>query len=155
MILKDVPSFWQIFTTKPTFKVASLDVGTKKIGIATYNSIVQVVTPLPIFTRLGDNSDVGKLIDILKENKIEGLIIGMPLTLNGDLGKNSNNVTKLAERILNLHDIPIIFVDERFTTKLANSMLKQIDVSRKKRNQVDDQLAAMILLEDFLKTKPA
>lgn len=155
MIFDNTLSFWQTFTNKQIFKIASLDVGVKKIGIAISNSLVQVVTPLPIFTRVGDNSDVDRLVDILKESGVEGIIIGMPFTLNGDLGKNSNNVIKLAERILNLFYIPIIFVDERFTTKLANNMLKQMNISRKKRNQIDDQLAAMILLEDFLKTRPA
>lgn len=148
-----------IFQTKKDFKthlsqisqpytLAALDVGTRYIGIATYNSAVQVVLPQKKFDLKKDSFK--NILNYLEEKKVIGLIVGLPLLPNGEESEMSANVRKFINKILEHKDYDILFMDERFTSKQAHTLLRMHNIKRKTRDDLDDQISAQLILEQFI-----
>lgn len=147
MIFESKAEFLNKLNKLENFKVLGVDFGTKKSGLAIYNSSIKIVTPLQILQNISQNFN--KLLELIDENYITGIIIGKPIKLNGLDTENINQINKLAALLSNSTKLPIILVDERFTTSLANTLMKQANIKRKKRNQIDDLVSASIILEEF------
>ena len=147
MIFESKDEFLNKLNKLENFKVLGIDFGTKKSGLAIYNSTIKIVTPLQILQNI--NQNFNELLKIIDENCINGIIIGNPIKLNGLDTENMNQINKLAKLLSNEIKLPIILVDERFTTSLANTLMKQANIKRKKRNKIDDLVSASIILEEF------
>ena len=119
----------------------------KKSGLAIYNSEVNIVIPLTIFNNITSQFD--KLIQLLSENRVNAVIVGYPLHLDGNETAQTDEIKKFAAMLVSEANIPIILSDERFTTSLANTLLKEANLKRKVRNKLDDMVSASILLENF------
>ncbi len=133
------------------FKLMSLDVGDKKIGLATCHNTIKVVTPYKVIIRKKLKEDIALLKIEINENSIFGLVLGLPISPNGESTPDTQKVINFANKIAQNIPIPITFYDERYSTKLANTMLRDLNMNRKERNQVDDQISAGIILEDFVR----
>lgn len=140
-----------IKTHTPQYKLMGLDIGTKKIGLAMCHISLKVVTPYKVLMRRNLKSDIAALQHEIMENSIHGLVIGLPISPTGEYTENTQKVTTFAHKVANIISTPITFYDERFSTKLADRMLRDLDMNRKERNQVDDQVSASIILEDFIR----
>lgn len=140
----------EIIKSKKYYKLLGLDIGTKRIGVAIFNSIATVVTPIRTIVRTKMESDVTDIKNFILSNSIDGIIAGIPLQLNGAPSASSQTVLSLIEELNKEITIPIITHDERFTTALANTILKQIELPRIKRNKIDNEIAASLILEGFL-----
>jgi putative Holliday junction resolvase len=152
MIYQDAQAFLsKVKESQTQYKLMALDVGQKKIGLATFHSLLNVVLPLKVLLRNGMKADIIKLADEIKTNSISGLVIGLPLSMSGEASKGTEFVINFANKLAASLDIPIAFYDERLTTKLANTMLLDLNLSRKERNNIDDQISASIILEDFIR----
>ena len=147
MIFESKDEFLNKLNKLENFKVLGIDFGTKKSGLAIYNSAIKIVTPLITFYNITQNFN--KLLDLIDKNSINGIIIGKPIKLSGHETENINEINKIAKLLSNSTNLPLIFIDERFTTSLANTILKQANIKRKKRNQIDDLVSASIILEEF------
>jgi putative Holliday junction resolvase len=147
MIFESKGEFLNELNKLNKFKVLGIDFGLKKSGLAIYNSEVNVVTPLIIFNNI--TSEFGKLIKLLSENRVNAVIVGYPLHLDGNETVQTDEIKKFAGMLVSKVNIPIILSDERFTTSLANTLLKEAKLKRKVRNKMDDMVSASILLENF------
>ncbi len=127
-------------------KILGLDYGEKRIGIAISDELGLLAHPLKVI----DNKDQDMLIDILKENSIERVVIGKPLNLDGTHSKKTEETLGFVELFKKKTDVPVITWDERFSTKEAQRNLVGFDVSRKKRKKVIDKMAAQIILQGYL-----
>lgn len=131
-----------------------LDVGTKRIGMALANPTWSVVTPFQTIHRKKFSIDAPQIIKILKEWEIGGLVIGLPLNMDGTEGTMCQSVRDFARNLQGFDGfppMPIAFQDERLTSESAERFLiEELDMSRQKRKGVLDQLAAVKILEDFI-----
>jgi putative Holliday junction resolvase len=129
--------------------ILSFDFGEKRIGVAVGNSITKSSHPLKTINTY-KNTERYKLIELLlKTWKPVNLVIGYPLNEDGTLSKMSLLAKKFAVKLKNKYNIPIIMIDERFTSFEADLELKKFEKNFKKRKVVVDQVAAMIILNSF------
>ncbi len=133
----------------------ALDVGTKRIGIALCDPMHMVVTPLETLHRKKFTPDAQYLIKLIKDWNIKGLVVGLPLNMDGTEGVTCQSVRDFIKNLERLEDWPttlaITFQDERLTSiEAETALIDEMDVSRKKRIGAVDQLAAMTILKRFL-----
>lgn len=130
--------------------LAGLDVGTKTIGVAVSDRTRFVATPLETIRRGRFRDDVEKLRAILEQRKIVGLVIGLPLNMDGSEGPRSQSIRQFAANCAAVIDIPITLWDERLSTAAVTRTLIDADMSRAKRAQVVDRMAAAYILQGVL-----
>lgn len=134
--------FLNAITASSRTTVLGLDLGGRKVGVAKGNIGLKIAVPLVVIEYKNQTDLAHKLTNIIKENHIGGLVVGLP---------NEELEAKFADFINGMHlGLPFIFEDETYTTKIANNMLIDLGVKRKKRNQIDDKISAQIILDAFL-----
>jgi putative Holliday junction resolvase len=136
----------------PNAKLLGLDMGTKTIGVAFADIGTRICTPLCVINRSKLKDDARKLAVLIQDYGAGGLVVGWPLNTDGTEGRRCQGVkdTILAMDSF-LPDLPVTFWDERFSTASAEAFLIQdIDMSRKRRDQVIDKLAALEILNSFM-----
>ena len=133
----------------PTGRIVALDIGTKRIGIAITDENRIISTPMEVLNTKNIDFDINYLINLFKENKIKGLVIGLPLSFDGKETKMSNYIKNFTEKILLKIDIPIIFQDERLSSFEAEEFLIE-KIGTKKTKNVVDSVSASYILEYFL-----
>lgn len=132
-----------------------LDLGTKTLGIAISDKTNTLASPLKTL-RFNDGdyeSIIPKLIEIIKSNDITEIALGLPKNMNSSEGfaaERSKGFSELLEKHL---DIPITFIDERLSSVEAHNILMNLGKNNQKRKKVVDEIAATIILENFLKRK--
>lgn len=131
------------------FTLLALDMGERKIGLALWFSRASVVVPSATVRRHNLHMDIEAIICIAREYQAQGVVIGLPRHLDGTENELCKKIREFAEHLAKNSQLVITFGDERFSTAIANDMLKQTGMKRKKRAQHDDALAASIILEDF------
>ena len=126
-----------------------LDLGTKTLGVSISTTGV-IANSLKII-RHNEDFDylIKELSNIINENKIDVLVLGLPKNMNNTIGERGEMVLKFKEK-LEVFNIPVVLEDERLTTRVAESILIDADVSRKKRRQVIDKMAANVILQSYL-----
>lgn len=133
-------------------KLLGLDVGTKTIGLAFGDVATGVCTPLKVISRTKLKADAGILAGLIKDYAVSGLVVGWPLNVDGTEGPKCQSVkdTILAMQEW-LPDLAVTFHDERFSTALSEDFLiHEVDMSRQRRDQVIDKMAAQTILSGFL-----
>jgi len=137
-------------------KAMSLDVGDKTIGIAMSDELFITAQGHSTIERVGIRKDTGKILDLAREHDCSVIVIGLPLKLDGSDSPQTEKVRKFATALENklrsnsLHHVEIKYQDERFTTVMAERVLIESDVSRKKRKTFIDKQAAVIILQSYL-----
>ena len=137
-------------------KLIALDVGDKTIGVALSDDLLYTAQGLMTIERVGIRKDTGKVIDLVKEYKCTTVVVGLPKNLNGTDSIQTEKVYEFKTLLENkmkstgMSDIEIIYQDERFTTLMAERVLIEADVSRKKRKDVIDKQAAVLILQGYL-----
>lgn len=128
-----------------------LDLGTKTIGLAVSDKTGLIASSLKVLHH--DNNPLScldELLTIIKDQKIEALVLGLPKNMNNTLGSRALATLDFKKTLESKVDLPIYLEDERLTTKSAEDMLISANTSRKKRKQVIDKIAATIILQSFL-----
>ena len=126
-----------------------IDYGTKRIGLAAGDSIA-IATPLPaVLTENADKQDeaIGK---VLRERGITEIIVGLPLNMDGSHGPAAQAVEAFAERIGRKFGLPIVFIDERLTSSVAELGMSQKELRALRASGVIDSRAAALILQDYL-----
>ena len=131
-------------------RLIGIDLGTKTIGLALSDVTQMVASSLVTIRRTKFKADAARLLDILDEHKIAGLVLGFPVNLDGREGPRAQATRAFARNIHALVDLPILLWDERLTTAAAERMLIEADASRQRRSQLIDKLAATIILQGAL-----
>jgi putative Holliday junction resolvase len=128
----------------------ALDVGSKRIGIAVADPSGSFAIPLATIDRTNRRDDLRSIKEFLESYRVDELVVGDPLTLAGDRGIAAQTMDAFVENLREIFSGAIHRVDERMTTAQATKSLIAADVSRQKRREVVDRLAAALILETFL-----
>jgi len=131
-------------------RILGLDVGTKRIGIAISDELGWTAHGIKTLHRSNGESDLGKIHDIVREYRVEKIVVGLPTNMNGSLGPQAEMVLGFVQELREILDLPIITWDERLSTVEATKMLIRADLSRKKRKRKVDMTAAIIILQSYL-----
>ena len=132
-------------------RAVGIDLGETRIGVAVSDSAGQLATPYEVLTRSGSREqDHRHIAAIVAEVEAEILIVGLPLSLDGSLGKAAQGASDEADLIASLLSIPVEMHDERFTTVEAERKLKEQNLDAPARRKIVDKVAAAILLQAWL-----
>ena len=136
-------------------RLLGLDLGSKTIGLALSDVSRTVATPLLTIARMKFTKDIEELFKIIKSKDVAGLVIGLPVSMDGTEGPRCQSVRHFATNFLALRDFPIAFWDERLSTAAVTRTLLEADTSRKRRAEVVDKMAAAYILQGALDAGPS
>ncbi len=128
----------------------ALDPGTKLIGIAISDINKKIATPMEVLDFKKYNDLKEKLLNIIIERKVGGIVIGNPINMDGSIGPRSQSSNSLADNLSSDLKLPILLWDERLSTSAAEKLLIEADLSRKKRSTIIDKIAASLILQGYL-----
>jgi len=131
-------------------RVLGLDVGSKTIGVAVSDELGLFAHPRVTLARVGTKGDVRAVGDWLGREGAERIVVGLPLTLEGEVGPRAKRVLVLVEALRAGLQVPVETWDERFSTVAVERTLIEADLSRKKRKEVIDRGAAAFILQGWL-----
>lgn len=124
-----------------------LDLGTKTIGVAVTDTYRSVATPLKTIKRSKFTADAQALDTIIKGRGVVGIVLGLPLNMDGSEGPRSQSTKAFARNLQGKISLPITFWDERLSTVAAEKALLEADTSRKRRSEIIDHVAAGYILQ--------
>ena len=130
--------------------VIALDMGTKRIGVAISPAATTLAMPLDPIIRKNIKHDIAALLAILEERACTVLVIGDPITLTGARGPAADAIDLFVEKITRVWSGTIERIDERLTTAQSTKVLIGADISRAKRKELIDGMAAALILESYL-----
>lgn len=131
-------------------RLMGLDVGEKTVGLAVCDPGLSVATPVETLRRGKFTADAATLKCLIEERRIGGLVIGLPVNMDGSEGPRCQSVRQFAANLLERFDIPIAFWDERLSTAAVTRTLLEADMSRRRRAEVVDKMAAAYILQGAL-----
>ncbi|MDF2835726.1 MAG: Holliday junction helicase [Paenibacillus sp.] len=134
-------------------RVMGLDYGDRNIGVAVSDAFRWTAQGLTVVERRRDGGEVDVLAGLVSEHEVSEIVVGLPKNMNGSIGPRGDISIAFAERIGQKLGIPVHLWDERLTTVAAERTLLEADVSRRKRKQVIDKMAATLILQNFLDSK--
>jgi putative holliday junction resolvase len=131
-------------------RLLGLDPGTKTIGLALSDVTCTVATPLLTIARTKFTKDAAALLEIVAAREVGGLVIGLPISMDGSEGPRCQSVRQFAANLLKLSDLPVSFWDERLSTAAVTRTLLEADATRRRRAEVVDKMAAAYILQGCL-----
>lgn len=131
-------------------RLLALDLGTKRIGVAVSDELRITTRPLPMITRRSWKELLRQVAGLVQSFEAKGLVIGLPLRLDGGEGTAAERVRAVAEKFRHSLTVPIYLQDERLTTFAANSDLKAAGRNESESKRAVDSEAAAIILRDFI-----
>lgn len=134
-------------------RILALDVGDVRIGIALSDLLKIIATPYATYARKSTAADIQYICDLIKEKEVELICCGLPIMLDGSDSIQTTKVRQFIQQLQNIVKIPIVFTDERLSTYSAEQALLESNMSRQKRKEVIDKVAAAIILQQYLDSK--
>lgn len=131
-----------------------LDVGTKTVGVAVADELGITAQPITVVRRSNLKADLAELIRLAAERSVDRFVVGLPLNMDGSEGPRAQATRKFGDALAKASNLLIIYQDERLTTVAAERSLLEADVSRQKRREVIDQVAASLILQGWLDAQP-
>ena len=132
-------------------RLLGLDVGRKTIGLAVSDSDMKIATTVGTIRRSKFTKDVNNLDAIITERQVNGLVLGLPISMDGNEGPACQSVRQFAVNLDNILEIGITFWDERLSTSAVERLLiKEADLSRSRRSEIIDKMAAAYILQGAL-----
>ncbi|MFC9418249.1 Holliday junction resolvase RuvX [Bacillus mobilis] len=136
-------------------RILGLDVGTKTVGVAMSDEMgwtAQGMETIRINEERG-NFGFDRISELVKQYNVDKIVVGLPKNMNGTIGPRGEACQQFAENLRELLQLDVVMWDERLSTMAAERLLISADVSRKKRKQVIDKMAAVVILQGFLDSK--
>ena len=130
-------------------KVLGIDYGEVRIGLAVSDPLMISANPLKTLVRKNEEADMKKLFDLIREQEVERVVVGLPLNMNGTEGPMAEAARAFAAKI-EAKGYEVVLWDERWSSQAAENLLVSADLSRKKRKQVKDNVAAAWFLQAYL-----
>lgn len=131
-------------------RLLGLDYGTKRLGIAISDMEQRLAGSLEVHQRCGPQGDARRLKQIVAEQHVIGIVVGLPVHMSGDEGGKAREAREFGNWVAEVTERPVQFWDERFSTATAEARLMQADLSPKKLKEKLDKVAAQVLLQAFL-----
>lgn len=130
--------------------IFGLDLGTKTIGVAVSDTGRIVASPLVTLKRKNFRQDAAKLLEIAAGREVAGMVIGLPINMDGSEGPRCQACRAFAGNLKRITDLPVTYWDERLSSVAAERALLEAGVSRKRRAEVIDKVAASYILQGAL-----
>jgi putative holliday junction resolvase len=136
-------------------RILGLDVGSKTVGVAVSDEMGWTAQGIETIKINEERQQYGlvRLGEIIKEYEVESVVIGLPKNMNGTIGPRGEASQYYADMVQEKFGLPVVLWDERLSTVAAERVLLSADVSRKKRKQVIDKMAAVMILQGYLDSK--
>jgi putative Holliday junction resolvase len=134
-------------------RLMGLDYGDKTIGIAVSDELGWTAQGLEVIRRSSGEKDLARLREIIAQYSVHELVVGLPKNMNNTIGPRGEICIAFAESLQEILQMPVHLWDERLTTVAATRTLIEADVSRKKRKQVIDKMAAALILQNYMDSK--
>ena len=131
-------------------KLIGLDVGTRTIGIAIGFPENHLTQPICTLKRQSVKKDVPKILEICRQQKITSVVVGLPLELDGTEGRSARLARQIGDEIQASTQYDVFYQDERFSTVEATHRLREAGKNAKQQRDMIDQVAAMVILEDYM-----
>lgn len=127
-----------------------LDVGRSRVGVALSDPDGRLAFPFTVINAARTSEVYSQLKGIVDKEKVDEVVVGLPLTLRGERGPQARETTSFADGLSGELGIPIHFWDERLSTKKAGQVLSEADIRAARRKQVVDMVAATVILQSYL-----
>lgn len=131
-------------------RILALDVGEKRIGLAVSDPLGITAQGLGILNRKGREADLAELLKVARQYQVKKIVVGLPRHMDGRLGKQAPEILELARSLGEALGVEVAPWEERLTSVEAERVLIAADVSRRRRRQVVDKLAAVLILQSYL-----
>ena len=131
-------------------RVLGLDVGERRIGVALSDPEGRIALGLTVVERKGEEAALKQLAALAREHLVERIVVGLPRSLDGSLGRQAQAVQDFVNALTAYCDVPVVTWDERFSTVAADKMLTEAGMKGAKRKARRDSTAAAFILEGYL-----
>jgi putative Holliday junction resolvase len=133
-------------------KILGLDLGNRTLGMAISDYLEIIANPIGTFRFEEQDLDAAlqETLRVIKENDIKKIVLGLPKNMDGSIGFQAEYCLKFKAMLESAISLEVIMIDERLTSKIANSTMLSADISRQKRKQNVDKLPASIILQSYL-----
>ena len=136
-------------------RLLGLDVGDARIGVALSDETGVLASGLPTLARVGPRKDVKAIAALVREREARGIVVGLPLRLDGSLGPQAEKVLAFVETLRGSVRVPIATWDERLTTVEADRVLREAGANIRERKAKVDRVAAILILQGYLDAQVA
>jgi RNAse H-fold protein YqgF len=134
-------------------RIMALDLGDRRIGVAVSDALGWTAQGVGVVERHRDGRELAEIERLVREREVSEIVVGLPRNMDGSIGPRGEICIAFAEMLRGRLQLPVHLWDERLTTAAAERTLLEADVSRKKRRQVVDKLAATLILQHYLDSK--
>ena len=136
-------------------RIMGLDVGSRTVGVAVSDPMGWTAQGLETIKINEERGHFGfdRISELVKQYNVDKIVVGLPKNMNGTIGPRGEACQQFAENLRELLQLDVVMWDERLSTMAAERLLISADVSRKKRKQVIDKMAAVVILQGFLDSK--
>jgi putative Holliday junction resolvase len=135
---------------EPITRILALDFGSRRIGLAVSDELGLTAQGLPTLLRTNKRNDFDHLRRAIRQHAIGEIVMGLPLRLSGEAGIQAAKVEEFAAELRKRFKLPVHLFDERLTSVEANRVLRESEMNIRRRPEVVDQLAAVLILQAFL-----
>ena len=136
-------------------RILGLDVGDRRIGVALSDALGLTAQRLTVLERQGGSGDAEAVRALIERHAVDTVVMGLPLTMRGEQGPQAKKVVEFSEALKRRITVPIELVDERLTTVQGTRALQETHTSRRARKGMIDQVAAQLILQQFLDRRRA
>jgi len=134
-------------------RILAIDYGSRRMGLAVSDPLGITAQGLETLERKNKRSDFARLERLVRQHEVREIVLGYPLRLSGQEGAQSQKVSEFAEALREKFQVPVHLWDERLTSAEANRLLREAEVSPRKRTQAVDRMAAVLILQSFLQAR--
>jgi len=137
----------------PRHRVLGMDVGARRIGLAVSDPLGITAQGLETLERRNKRTDFAILERVIRRYEVGEIVVGYPLRMSGSTGNQSEKMAAFADELRRKFELPVHLWDERLTTAEAHRVLDQTEMSTRRRSEVVDQMAAVLILQSFLEAR--
>lgn len=135
-------------------RILGIDYGTRRLGLAISDALGMIATPLSVETVASMSEAVAVTRKVAGERGVERVVVGLPINMNGTQGPMAAEVLLFVEKLKEASGLPVVTWDERLSTGMVERVLLEADLSRGRRKEVRDKLAAQVILQGYLDAQP-
>ena len=134
-------------------RILAIDYGSRRMGLAVSDPLGITAQGLETLERKNKRSDFARLERTLRQYEVREIVVGYPLRMSGEAGTQSQKVEEFAKALRQKFELPVHLWDERLTSAEANRLLREADISPRKRAEAVDRMAAVLILQSFLEAR--
>jgi putative holliday junction resolvase len=135
-------------------RILAIDYGARRMGLAVSDLLGITAQGIETLQRRNKRTDFAHLRRVIHENQVQEIVLGLPLKMSGEHGPQAEQATRFGEELRQEFNLPVHLWDERLTTAEANRLLREAELSTRKRVKAVDRMAAVLILQSFLEAHP-